>query len=331
MAQTGNMPQVKDSLGQLDLGALTKYGAVSGGLAYATGMLAVNIYLHQLGITDFSLAKPKLILTGVVVLLTFLLLALFPIFAALWILGRRAVGGRTSPTPRRIVFLLLFPLLVLIAASAYLCFSKPGLGQIAVWKVWELINTKHQTVFNSSLTTVVIAAAVYFPICLAAVSAFKATRLFNHAKSRTIASQIVPERVYFPVALALAVISFIGYIYIFSITFYPAISPAFGGGKPYLERFVIAEAERCQWQQLGIPFVDEHSNATAPLPVLHESDALVAIWLTDDAESWQPIVVELDKNQISATRMVDPLAKKMPILPSLPVRCKTSSDPVESP
>lgn len=331
MARTGNMPQSEDSLSQLDLGALIKYGGVSGGLAYATGMLAVNIYLHQLGITDFSLAKPKLILTGVVVLLTFLLLALFPIFAALWISGRRAAGGRTSRTPRRMVFLLLFPLFVLIAASACLCFRKPGLGQIAVWKVWELINTKHQTAFNSSLTTLVIAAAVYLPICLAAVSAFKATRLCNRAKSQATASQIVPERVYFPVALALAVISFIGYIYIFSITFYPAISPAFGGGKPYLERFAIAEAERCQWQQLGIPFVDEHSNATAPLPVLHESDALVAVWLTDDPESWQPIVVELDKNQISATRMVDPLTKKMPILPSLPVRCKTSSSPAENP
>lgn len=55
------------------------------------------------------------------------------------------------------------------------------------------------------------------------------------------------------------------------------------------------------------------------------ADALIAVWLTDEPESWRPIVVELDKNQISAARMVDPLAEKMPGLRSLPVRCKTSS------
>jgi len=324
MAQTGDIPKAEDSLSQLDLGAVTKYGAVSGGLAYATGMLAINIYLHELGITDFSLARPKLILTGVLVLLTFLLLALFPIFVARCISGSRAVGRRTSRPSKQIMILLLFPLFALIAASAYLCFNKPGLGQIAVWKVWGLINAAHQTAFNSCLATLLVAAAVYVPICLAGVSAFTAARVFSRAKSRPPASQIVPERVYFPVALALAVISVIGYIYIFSLTFYPAISPAFGGGKPYLEIFVVAEDERCGWQQLGIPFVDEHSNATAPLHVLHESDALVAVWLTEETESWKPIVVELDKHQISAAR-VDPLAKKLPRMRSLPTRCKTSS------
>jgi hypothetical protein len=329
MVQNGNMPQAEGGLGglgQLDLGALTKYVAVSGGLAYATGMLAVNIYLHQLGITDFSLAKPKLILTGVVVLLTFLLLALFPISVARPISGRRAEGGRATRPPKRMLFLMLFPLVGLIAASASLCFKNPpGLGQIVVWKVWEVVNTKHQTAFNCSLTTLVITAAIYLPICLAAVSASTAAGLFNRAKSGTTLSRIVPERVYFSVALALAVISVIGYIYIFSLTFYPAIPPAFGGGKPYVESFVIAAEERCQWQPLGIPFVHENSNATAPLPVLHESDVMVAVWLTDKPESWKPMVVELDKNQISAALMVDPLAEKMPILPSLPAWCTTSS------
>jgi hypothetical protein len=123
------------------------------------------------------------------------------------------------------------------------------------------------------------------------------------------------------------------YIYIFSPTFHPAISPAFGTGKPYLETVVIAETERCEWQQLGIRFVDQHLSATAPLAVLHESDALLAVWLIviDDGQHWEPIVVELDKNQISATKMVDPLAKKMPTITSLPMRCEISSSGVKKP
>jgi hypothetical protein len=65
MTQTQDLPQPNDGGNQLDLGALTKFGAVSAALAYATGMLAINTYLHKLGIADFSFAKPKLILTGV--------------------------------------------------------------------------------------------------------------------------------------------------------------------------------------------------------------------------------------------------------------------------
>jgi hypothetical protein len=148
---------------------------------------------------------------------------------------------------------------------------------------------------------------------------------------------MVSERVYFLVAIALAVISVIGYLYIFSFTFYAAIPQAFGGGKPYFESFVIAEGGRCQLQQLGIPFVDEQPNVTKALPVLHESDTMVAVWLdkkaisskngnqqTDDLGSWNSIVVQLDKKQISAA-MADPLAKAVPILASPPVPCKKSS------
>jgi hypothetical protein len=144
-------------------------------------------------------------------------------------------------------------LLALIAASASLCFGKTtGLGQITVWGVWELI--KRRNVLTESLASLVIAAEVYVPICVAAVSAFVAARLFNRAKPETKTSQMVSERVYFLVAIALAVISVIGYLYIFSLTFYAAIPQAFGGVKPYFESFVIAEEGRCQLQQLGISF-----------------------------------------------------------------------------
>src|SRR5580698_7445327 len=115
------MPEADKGRSQFDLGALSGFGAAAAALAYATGTLTINIYLHQLGITDFSLAKPKLILTGVVVLLTFLLLALFPISVAQSISGRRAEGGRATRPPKRMLFLMLFPLVGLIAASASLC------------------------------------------------------------------------------------------------------------------------------------------------------------------------------------------------------------------
>lgn len=343
MVQTPEKPQEDDGGSQFDLGALTKFGAASAALAYATGTFAINTYLHQLGITDFSLAKPKLILTGILVLLTFLLLALLPVFVMWRRTGSSGLEGRTLPPSKKIAFWLLFPLLVLIAASAALCFGKPGLGQITVWGVWEL--TDQHTWLTETLASLTIAAEVYLPVWVAVVSAFAALRLFDRAKPEAGTSRVPPEKVYFPFVTALALVSIIGYIYVFSLTFYPAIPSAFGGGKPYFESFVITEERRCQLQQLGIPFPDEqlHPNVTSFLPVLHESDSLVAVWLerlkipseseskgADDSHSRRQVVVQLDKSQISAT-VADPRETDRPKLAPPQVACKPSSSSVAVP
>jgi hypothetical protein len=208
-----NVPKDDQGIG-LDFAAVTKYGAASVALAYATGMLTVNTYLHKLGITDFSFAKPKLILTGVLVLLTFLLLGALPISVA-WRMADSTQPAR--PYSRKILLPLLLPLVVLFAASAALCFREaPGLGQIAVWDVWELLKLtgpRLRTVAKESLASLIIAAEVYLPICVAALSAFTAGLLFKRAKSRK--RHLVPERVYYPIVLSLAAVAVVGYIYFF--------------------------------------------------------------------------------------------------------------------
>lgn len=326
----------------LDIGELTKIGAVSAALAYAMGMLTINTYLHKLGIADFSLARPKLILTGVLVFFSFSLLALLPVFVA-W----RLAGGQPGRThSRKILFLLLVPLLALFGASLYLCFGTIGLGQITVWGIWELINQitvwlgwnleRQRNFFTEVLASLVVTAEVYFPICVAAGSAFVAVWLLRRQNTQD-NSWLNPERLYLFLSIALAVISALGYMIVFSLTFYAAIPQAFGGGKPYFQSFVIAEDGRCQLQQLGIPFLDGQPNVTEPLPVLHESDNTVAVWLerkttatqrrsgtTKREGSWQTIVVQLDKREISAS-MAYPQATKTPNLTSPPVPCKSSS------
>lgn len=120
--------------------------------------------------------------------------------------------------------------------------------------------------------------------------------------------------------------SLITYIYLFSLTFYAAIPQAFGGGKPYFENFVVADKGKCQLQQLGIPFLREQPNVTEPLPVLHESDILVAVWLgkQDDCTGrWNAVVVQLDKTLIVAS-MVAP-GPSWPTLKTHPVPCSAAS------
>jgi hypothetical protein len=321
------MPEADKGRSQFDLGALSGFGAAAAALAYATGTLTINIYLHQLGITDFSLAKPKLVLTGILVLLTFLLLAPLPVFVA-WLIGTRGQDGRVLPPSREIVFWMLLPVLGLIAASASLFLGDiPGLGQTAAWRVWEFI--KPQSCAAKALAGLLIAAEVYVPVCLAGVSAFAATRLFDQVRVAG-TYKIHPEKlVYFLFVTALAVASIVGYIYAFSITFYPAISSEFGGGKPYFERFLIAEDGRCQLQQLGIPFNTDQPNITQFLPVLHESTALVAVWLKESAadehlENEPYVVVQFDKAQINAVAVAGPNQKPkqhpqlLPLVPCVP-------------
>ena len=339
----GNTAPQRVGVKDLNIGELTKIGAVSAALAYGMGMLTINTYLHKIGITDFSLAKPKLILTGVLVFFSFSLLALLPVFVA-W---RLAGGDQPERThSRKILFLLFVPLLALFGASVYLCFGTIGLGQITVWGIWELINQitgwlgwnqeRQRNFFTEVLASVVVTAEVYFPICVAAGSAVVAVRLFRQQKTQD-NSRLNPERLYLFLSIALAVISALGYMIVFSLTFYAAIPQAFGGGKPYFQSFVIAEDGRCQLQQLGIPFLDGQPNVTEPLPVLHESDNMVAVWLerktiatqrrsgtTKREGIWQTIVVQLDKREISAS-MAYPQATKTPNLTSPPVPCKSSS------
>ncbi len=317
----------------LDFAALTKYGAVSAALAYATGMLTINTYLHKLGITDFSFAKPKLILTGVLVLLTFLLLALLPVSVAI----RMADDVRPArPHSWKMLFWLLLPLAALFGASAALCFGKTiGLGQIMVWGIWDLI--KKRNPLTESLASLIIAAEVYVPICVAAVSTFVAARFLKRAKAKAKKQQAIPERIYYPIALSVAIVAVVGYVCIFSLTFYPAIPQAFGGGKPYFESLAVSDDGRCSLLQLGIPFAEKQPAVTKPLPVLHESDNLVAVWLEKKVSttaqtsergnreaSWNAIVVQVDKKLINAI-MAEPRTSGTPRLTSPPISCPASS------
>jgi hypothetical protein len=328
MMRSSDMPHADDQQSKLDLGALSKLAAGCAALAYATGTLAISAYLHQLGVTDFSFAKPKLILTGVLVLFTFLLLTPMPVFVA-W---RMTGEGRTLHLSGRTLFWLLLPLFLLISASACLCFrERTGLGQIAVWKVWAMISAdmKERNVLTESLATLTIAVEVYLPVWIAVGSAFWAKRLFSRAKLQASTSEILAQKVYFSFATGLAIVFIIGYVYAFAFTFYPAISPAIGGGKPYFESFAIVEEERCQLQQLGIPFNTERPNVTKFLPVLHESDALVAVWLernngTDGIENWSSVVVQLGKEQIGAT-VADPRERHIQQLAPPLTSCKPAS------
>jgi len=239
-AAQGNTVPERERASNPGIGELTKIGAASAALAYGIGMLTINTYLHKLGISDFSLAKPKLILTGVLVILGFSLLGLLPIFVA----RRLADDGRPKRRNSRILWVLLFlPLLFLFGASLYYCSEKPGLGQLTVWEIHRHFTGigPHPAVLLRSLT---VTAEVYFPVCVAAVFACLAARLLHEHKTQH-DSELSPERISALVLVALAVVSVFGYMVVFSRTFYAAIPSAFGGGEPRIVNRMSHSPYRC--------------------------------------------------------------------------------------
>jgi hypothetical protein len=121
------------------------------------------------------------------------------------------------------------------------------------------------------------------------------------------------DEFYFVVTVAVVGMCAIGYVYMFTRTFYPAIPQEFGGGQPYYESFAVADDERCKLQQLGVPFEEKLPDITKPLPILHETDTLVAVWLKCSPKQncnygqngvglSHFVVVQIDKNVIEAMR-----------------------------
>jgi hypothetical protein len=310
--QSGDLSQEKYPASPIDFGALTKLATMLAALAYGTGVVAINTYLHGLGIADFSFAKPKLLLTGILVLFTFLLLAAHLFFLAWSVASQHGPVERRLPPLKAIALWALVFLLMLIAASASLCFRKePGLGQLTVREAREKVGMASQ--FARGRSTLRVSAEVYLPILVAALFVYWATRLYDRTRTKTEGSRLSLDEFYFVVAVAVVGICVIGYVYMFTRTFYPAIPQEFGGGQPYYESFAVVDDQLCKLEQIGVPFEPQQPSVTEPLPVLHETDTLVAVWLkcptTQNCNNGDNgggishfVVVQIDKSAISAIR-----------------------------
>jgi hypothetical protein len=316
MAEPVKTPAPGEMWSYFDLGEAAKVVSIVAAFAYATGVIAINTYLHGLGIVDFAFAKPKLVLTGIMVLFTYLLLAVPAFFLAWSVATRHGQMARRLSSLRHILVLFVGSLLLLLGASLFSCFQEhPAMGQSTVWDVWRWTKPGHSD-FKKLLASFVVALEVYVPIFVAAVSFYVAARLLDQERVEERAPQMSLRRFSLAIASAVFVVATIGYIVVFTDTFYSVIPQEFGGGQPYFQSYAVPEGDICELQQLGIPFVSDRSNITQPLPVLHETDTMVAVWLRDTSkEGWSFVVAELDRNLITATKVV--AGSENPSLPQL--------------
>lgn len=325
-----------------DLTALTKYIGGVALFAYGTGVIALNTYLHGLGIADFSFAKPKLLLTGTLILASFLLLASAPIFAA-WSMAGGLASSKDNPESfvlsRGLLLLGITSLALLSVAAYFICFRvRSELGEIREWWLSGIIGMEQTG--SKLIGCLIVILLLYTPVWIAAVAAFQARKHLGRAGRQRPGAHIYLERFYGALAIALLLLSVITYIAMFTFLIYPVVPVEFGGGKPYFESFAINDGQQCQLRQIGIPFVDEIRGVTKPLPVLHESDTVVAIWVHRKPEShdaaqasegkgwglYDDVVVQIDKSTIIAIRSF-PYARVVPELNRTQGPCNNTADP----
>lgn len=260
-------------------------------IVYVVGVMAVNIHLHDLGVSDFSLVKARYVYTGVLAL-GYIGVAVVPPLIGLALLTFipwvRRVALNDRPLPRSVRCLghkgpawLSRSSLVSVAAVFFFVILL-ALPWIAFWWLLPGLLKYHETRTE--------AAALYFKGFLAGLAgvifAFVADRVKHYAVRR--AAFITSAGVLFLVLFGLP-------LWLFSTQILPQIPEEFGGGKPKLVQLLIAQGESMDdVQQLGLSPVPS-SRVTLPVQVLFEGDDTYTLGIPKDYQEalGQPVLTEL--------------------------------------
>jgi hypothetical protein len=177
---------------EIDFETLAKVGALSIACAYAVGILTTNIYLFGIGVSDFSLFKPKAIFTGAIVLGTLALIAFAPmqVIGALVDKEKPAFKGLAKPMRNRKLYVfavkLLAPLLLTVVACATIPHVKIQDKLILSEKLFIFKFTQHTTGRNVEASSPLVALSYGLQLYIAALFCgalgIEAIRRFIRAK-----------------------------------------------------------------------------------------------------------------------------------------------------
>jgi len=246
--------KAKQEVSESNGGGASKAIVVFLGLCYAVGLLTFNLFLHSHGITDFTLVRPRAILTGAIVIGSLSLIAFGPIT------GIAKIAEAPSRKLHR-VFGLITKLVLPLLALVPLC-----------WRIehhnvysWEAIDRLRPE------RVLFAAAQFYLASCASAVLAVQVVRIYpfvvGHGTFVRMANawgKLIIYSTALVVAVAWYINTFAGFVYM-------DIPRQFGGGEPDNLRFEIRQEFVPDVKAIGVPFVPS-TNITFPLTVIHETD-----------------------------------------------------------
>jgi hypothetical protein len=275
---------------------------------YVVGLLATNGYLFSLGVSDFSVLRPRFIYTGALVVLSGVLAYALPFlaFSTAWRLNKiervidahRKQSGdiETKRTYSRLSFVALFGTaswaILLVPTMLVVLFQMGTTGaswlQIAPVPIGVSVAgvvAGFSIHFTWSLSNRVISGARHIRGKLDEDES-RAVRLFPTLSS------IFNYRIMFGIAVAsLALITslaFALYTSIFMRNAYPRIPPQFGGGRPEKVQLVIEDDKTPSIRQIGIQ-VPAKGTVSEPVLLLYQGSEVYVLRLTEQR------VVQIDK------------------------------------
>jgi hypothetical protein len=256
---------------------------------YVLGLLSVNGYLLQLGVSDFSLVRVRFIYTGFLIAFVFIISYFLPLImyrggrsiAAAVLLHKRSLWVRAVDYVAAAILAAWGLLIAALGVSTAMSASQLG--------------DSDRTSSNFLIGGVVVIAA--FVLGVAVHGAMR----FNSRINRRVFKSGVPSAVQHTdvvmtsmLAACLAAL----YLLIFLTVAYPSIPVQFGGGASQRSRLVFKDEFSKGARELGIP-VTNNGRVTEPIEVLYEGSEGYVIRVNDQ-------IMQVKKDQIAAVAVKTP-------------------------
>jgi hypothetical protein len=213
-------PAVRTHLHDLSLDDYARAAAILGVALYVLGLLTVNVYLFQIGASDFSLLRTRFILAGALAVFFLTVFAMWvaalavAISAVMLAWARRQNGPRTSPSftgPTLLVALLIAGFLVTVAQ---LRTSSPF-----------TLSTSAIAAIDGDLEWLVISGVV-LPLLVLGIGRWACRRPTGQASASI---ELAATPILLTFAFLLVLFLFVDF---FAASIFPAVPEQFGGAKP---------------------------------------------------------------------------------------------------
>jgi hypothetical protein len=251
-----------------DYETIAKLAGAFAAILYVIGLLAINGYLFSLGVSDFSLARPRFVYTGALILFITAIYLLIPVY-----------GFKVTEDSIRSGHLItrLFNILPLIIVPP-----------IFVGLILAAVNRSIDSFYSVSVFSFVV-----YPIALlCAALSLMLVRFFLHMEGTW--GFLKFGRLVFVMSNVTILVGL--YLAAFMAFLYPKIPEQFGGGEPVRAVLLIKEDALEGARNLGLP-TQTGKPLTEPLDLMYEGSQAYVIRLTDRS------IVRLDKSAVVGVRI----------------------------
>lgn len=293
-----------------DVDTLAKSVAFFAIVFYIIGFLTTNLYLQQLGFSDFSLLKPRFILTGGLVVFSIALICLCVLLGSINLFNNffKDISQETQEFIRQTKAVRPF-----LAPVALLMIVAP----LIILAGFLSVNNEELNFSQLILNSLKLYLSGLF-LGLITLSPW----IVKYVKKRRFTLELRDSYILVWIITVLLIYMYFSILYlgIFSKEIYPKVPEQFGGGKPRKVRILFAKDQADMLKQSGIPTCgsdNTSSNWSKPVNILFEGSENYFLSLADGRPP-----IQILKKTVSAVEPILQISRPREKLPECPVYIK---------